>query len=209
MTSQTMNHQNAHHADDHEHDHHQETIATKYLGFWIYLMSDCVLFGTLFATYAVLMNSTAGGPGGPEIFELGFVLIETFLLLFSSFTYGVAVLAMHRGNKSQVLLWLVVTFLLGFGFVAMEVYEFSHLIHEGYGPDRSAFLSSFFTLVGTHGLHVSFGLLWMLVLIFQVARKGLTPTNQPRIMCLSLFWHFLDVIWICVFTVVYLLGVLQ
>lgn len=188
-----------------EHGHH-DAGAIKVFGFWIYLMSDCILFATLFATYAVLVNSTAGGPTGKDIFELPFVLVETFCLLFSSITYGMAILAMNKGIKSQVNAWLGLTFLFGLAFIGMELYEFHHLIAEGNGPDRSAFLSGFFTLVATHGLHVTSGLIWMAVMMVQVAKRGLTPVNQTRLMCLSLFWHFLDVIWICVFTVVYLMG---
>ncbi|AHF78013.1 Cytochrome o ubiquinol oxidase subunit III [Sodalis praecaptivus] len=190
-----------------EHGHH-DAGANKVFGFWIYLMSDCILFATLFATYAVLSNSVAGGPTGKEIFELPFVLVETFFLLFSSITYGMAILAMYRGDKSRVNVWLGLTFLFGLGFICMELYEFHHLIAEGYGPDRSAFLSGFFTLVGTHGLHVTSGLIWIVVMMVQVSRRGLTPVNQTRLQCLSLFWHFLDVVWICVFTVVYLMGAL-
>ena len=206
MSTETLsNHDNAH--DAHAHGHH-DAGATKVFGFWIYLMSDCILFATLFATYAVLVNSVAGGPSGKEIFELPFVLVETFCLLFSSITYGMAILAMHKGNQSRVIAWLGLTFLFGLGFICMELYEFHHLIGEGFGPDRSAFLSGFFTLVGTHGLHVTSGLIWILVMMVQVSRRGLTATNQTRLMCLSLFWHFLDVVWICVFTVVYLMGAL-
>lgn len=190
-----------------EHGHH-DAGANKVFGFWIYLMSDCILFATLFATYAVLSNSVAGGPTGKEIFELPFVLVETFFLLFSSITYGMAILAMYRGDKSRVNVWLGLTFLFGLGFTCMELYEFHHLIAEGYGPDRSAFLSGFFTLVGTHGLHVTSGLIWIVVMMVQVSRRGLPPVNQTRLQCLSLFWHFLDVVWICVFTVVYLMGAL-
>src|SRR5690606_12787309 len=128
----------------------------------------------------------------------------TFLLLFSSFTYGMAVLSMNANNAKAVFNWLLITFLLGAGFVGMEIYEFQHLIHEGFGPDRSAFLSAFFTLVGTHGLHVTFGLIWILVMLIQVKKTGLNDMTRPRIMCLSLFWHFLDIVWICVFSFVYL-----
>ncbi|AHF75055.1 Cytochrome O ubiquinol oxidase subunit III [Candidatus Sodalis pierantonius str. SOPE] len=190
-----------------EHGHH-DAGANKVFGFWIYLMSDCILFATLFATYAVLSNSVAGGPTGKEIFERPFVLVETLFLLFSSITYGMEILAMYRGDKSRVNVWLGLTFLFGLGFICMELYEFHHLIAEGYGPDRSAFLSGFFTLVGTHGLHVTSGLIWMVVMMVQVSRRGLTPVNQTRLQCLSLFWYFLDVVWICVFTVVYLMGAL-
>lgn len=200
MSAETL-----HHSAHAEHEHHEPHSV---FGFWIYLMTDCILFASIFATFAVLSNHYAGGPTGKDIFELDYVLIETFCLLFSSVTYGFAMLSMYKGNRSGVMLWLAITFLFGAGFIGMEINEFSHLIHEGFGPDRSAFLSSFFTLVGTHGLHVFSGLIWMVVMMIQVMQKGLTAHNQRRLMCLSLFWHFLDVVWICVFTVVYLMGVL-
>lgn len=190
------------------HEDHHDSGSTTLVGFWIYLMSDCVLFSGLFATYAVLAHQFAGGPTGRELFDLNFVLIETMLLLVSSLTYGLATLSMFKKNRAGLLFWLGVTFLLGAGFLAMEVYEFNHLIHEGAGPGRSAFLSAFFALVGTHGLHITSGLIWILVLSAQLLRDGLTEKNQTRVMCLSLFWHFLDIIWIGVFTLVYLLGVL-
>ncbi len=202
MSTETLT---THHAAHDEHAHH-DSGANKVFGFWIYLMSDCIIFATLFATYAVMANNTAGGPAGKDIFELPFVLVETALLLLSSITYGMAVIATNNGNKAAVNSWLALTFLFGLGFIGMELYEFHHLIEEGYGPQRSGFLSGFFTLVGTHGLHVASGLIWMLVLMIQIAKRGLTATNRTRIMCLSMFWHFLDVVWICVFTVVYLLG---
>ena len=202
--AQTLSKQHDAHA---EHGHH-DAGANKIFGFWIYLMSDCIIFATLFATYAVMVNNTAGGPAGKDIFELPFVLAETALLLLSSITYGMAVIGMNNGSKGAVNRWLALTFLFGLGFIAMEIYEFHHLIAEGFGPDRSGFLSGFFTLVGTHGLHVTSGLIWMLVLMFQLAKNGLTETNRTRVMCLSLFWHFPDVVWICVFTIVYLMGVM-
>ncbi|CAJ0993127.1 cytochrome o ubiquinol oxidase subunit III [Pantoea sp. Nvir] len=186
--------------------HHQDAGANKIFGFWIYLMSDCIIFATLFATYAVMVNNTAGGPAGKDIFKLPFIFIETMSLLLSSITYGMAVIAMDKENNSAVISCLILTFLLGISFIGMEIYEFHHLIAEGFGPSRSGFLSGFFTLVGTHGLHVISGLIWMAVLLFQIAIRGLTSVNCTRIMCLSLFWHFLDVVWICVFTVVYLMG---
>jgi cytochrome o ubiquinol oxidase subunit 3 len=189
------------------HEHHDDGSKTL-LGFWIYLMSDCLIFSVLFATFGVLSGNTAGGPGGKELFELPYVLGETMLLLVSSFTFGVAMLNMHAGNKSKVIGWLAITFLLGAGFIGMEVNEFAKLIHEGSGPDGSAFLSSYFTLVGTHGLHVTFGLLWIVVMMDQVRRFGLNGAVQRRLGALSLFWHFLDLVWICVFTFVYLRGVL-
>lgn len=169
-------------------------------------MSDCVLFGSLFASFAVLSGAFAGGPTGRDLFDLNFVLTETFVLLFSSITYGFAMLAAYRGQRSAVQAWLAITFVLGAVFIAMEIYEFHHLITHGNGPGRSAYLSAFFALVGTHGLHVTFGLIWMGVLIHQVGRRGLTATNVMRLSCLSLFWHFLDLVWICVFTFVYLFG---
>ena len=178
------------------------------LGFWMYLMSDCLIFAILFATYAVLGGSFAGGPGPKDLFDLPLIALNTAMLLFSSITYGFAMLAMEKNRISATQGWLFVTLLFGGAFLFIELYEFSHLIHEGAGPWRSAFLSAFFTLVGTHGLHVSAGLLWMLVLMLQVGSRGLTDTNKTRVGLLSLFWHFLDVVWICVFTVVYLMGVL-
>ncbi|CFU85254.1 cytochrome o ubiquinol oxidase subunit III [Yersinia pseudotuberculosis] len=202
MSTETLTNHNVAHA---EHGHH-DAGATKVFGFWVYLMSDCILFATLFATYAVLVNGTAGGPSGKELFDLNFVLVETFLLLFSSITYGVAMLGMSKGSVKQVNTWLGFTFLFGLGFIAMELYEFHKLIEEGYGLARSGFLSAYFALVGTHGLHVTAGLAWIIIMMIQVARRGLNSTNRTRLMCLSLFWHFLDVVWICVFTVVYLLG---
>ncbi|OVZ67494.1 cytochrome o ubiquinol oxidase subunit III [Pseudomonas aeruginosa] len=203
---------NKHLADAHEvghdHDHAHDSGGNTVFGFWLYLMTDCVLFASVFATYAVLVHHTAGGPSGKDIFELPHVLVETAILLVSSCTYGLAMLSAHKGAKGQAIAWLGVTFLLGAAFIGMEINEFHHLIAEGFGPSRSAFLSSFFTLVGMHGLHVSAGLLWMLVLMAQIWTRGLTAQNNTRMMCLSLFWHFLDIVWICVFTVVYLMGAL-
>jgi cytochrome o ubiquinol oxidase subunit 3 len=187
-------------------EHHPENGTL--LGFWLYLMSDCFVFACLFACYGVLGRNYAGGPTGAELFELPIVAVNTSLLLLSSITYGFAVLEMQRGRKTPTLAWLALTGLLGAGFVGIELSEFSHLIAEGAGPQRSAFLSSFFTLVGTHGLHVSFGIVWLVTLMVQVGRLGLTTANRRRLMCLSMFWHFLDVVWIGVFTFVYLMGVL-
>ncbi|QKH37565.1 cytochrome o ubiquinol oxidase subunit III [Achromobacter pestifer] len=188
--------------DVHE-EHHDDGSKTT-MGFWIYLMSDCLIFAVLFATFAVLGNSTAGGPSGADLFHLPFVLGETMLLLISSFTFGVAMLGMQAGRKQQVMTWLGITFLIGVGFIVMELYEFSLLLNEGAGPSTSAYLSAYFTLVGTHGLHVSFGLLWILVMMHQVHRFGLDGIVTRRLSCLSMFWHFLDLVWICVFTFVYL-----
>ncbi|MCT7654364.1 cytochrome o ubiquinol oxidase subunit III [Oceanimonas sp. NS1] len=169
-------------------------------------MTDCLLFASVFATYAVLYMNTAGGPGGRELFDLKFVAVETAVLLVSSITYGFAMLAGHNHKRGLTLLWLLVTFALGATFIGMEIYEFHHLIESGNGPSRSAFLTSFFTLVGMHGLHVTAGLVWMLVLMIELVKRGTGPRTLTRLGCLSMFWHFLDVVWICVFTVVYLMG---
>ncbi|MGS0740908.1 cytochrome o ubiquinol oxidase subunit III [Glaciimonas sp. GG7] len=187
-------------------EHHPENGTL--LGFWLYLMSDCLVFACLFATYAVIGRNYAGGPTGAEIFDLPLVAVNTGLLLLSSITYGFAMLEMQRDRQRSTLIWLAVTGLLGACFIGFELYEFVSLIHEGAGPQRSGFLTSFFALVGTHGLHVSFGIIWLVTLMFQTKRHGLTPENRRRLMCLSMFWHFLDVVWIGVFTFVYLMGVL-
>lgn len=187
-------------------DHHPQNGTL--LGFWLYLMSDLLIFAVLFAVFAVLGRNYAAGPSGADLFDLKLVAVNTALLLLSSITYGFAMIAMLRGRKSSVLGWLAVTGLLGLGFLGIEIYEFAHLIHEGATPQRSAFLSSFFTLVGTHGLHVAFGCIWLVTLMVQVSRHGLIHANKRRLVCLSMFWHFLDVVWIAVFTFVYLMGVL-
>ena len=188
------------------HDPHPENGTS--LGFWLYLMSDCLIFAALFATYGVLGRSYAAGPSGADLFDLKLVAINTAFLLLSSITFGFAMLRKQLNDVKGTLLWLAVTGLFGLCFLALELYEFYHLIHEGAGPQRSAFLSAFFTLVGTHGLHVTFGLVWLVVLMIQIGQRGLIHENQRRLMCLSMFWHFLDVVWIGVFTFVYLMGVL-
>ncbi|WP_342242769.1 cytochrome o ubiquinol oxidase subunit III [Ensifer sp. OTU672] len=187
-------------------EHHPEH--STMLGFWLYLMSDCLIFAVLFATHGVVGRNYAAGPAPADLFDLNLIAINTAMLLFSSITYGFAMLQMERNDKMETLFWLGVTGVFGAIFLALELYEFYHLIHEGAGPTRSAFLSSFFTLVGTHGLHVTFGIIWLVTLMVQVKKHGLNPENRRRLMCLSMFWHFLDVIWIGVFSFVYLLGVL-
>ena len=188
--------------------HHPEGSSTM-LGFWMYLMSDCLIFACLFATYAVLGGNYAAGPGPKDLFDLPLVALNTAMLLFSSITYGFAMLAVEKNRIGATQGWLAITGLFGLAFLGIELYEFAHLIHEGATPMRSGFLSAFFALVGTHGLHVTFGIIWLVTLMVQVAKKGLIPANQRRLMCLSMFWHFLDVIWIGVFTFVYLMGMLR
>lgn len=188
--------------------HHHEDGASTSVGFWIYLMSDCLMFAVLFACFGVLGGSFAAGPGPKDLFDLNLIALNTAFLLLSSITFGFAMLRMALADKKGTLIWLAITLAFGLAFLAVELYEFHHLIHVGAGPQRSAFLSSFFALVGTHGLHVAFGSIWLVTLMVQVSQRGLIPANRRRLMCLSMFWHFLDVIWIGVFTFVYLLGMI-
>lgn len=180
------------------------------LGFWLYLMSDCFIFISLFACYAIYAfgGHFAGGPEPAEIFELGLLAVSTGALLLSSMTYGFAMLEMSRQRKEAMLAWLAVAGGFALIFLGLEISEFTHLIAEGAGPQRSAFLSSFFTLVGTHGLHVTVGMIWLITLMTQVWKHGLTSDNSRRLTCLSLYWHFLDLVWIGIFSFVYLIGVL-
>ena len=189
---------------------HQEADVheLRALGFWLYLMTDALIFALLFATYGVMVNNTAGGPNGRALFDLDNVAIETALLLLSSITFGFASLSARAGARGAALGWLAVTFLLGAGFVFMEIREFTGLVRAGAGPQRSGFLSAFFTLVGTHGLHVTMGLIWIVILSAQVAIKGLTVAVGSRLHRLALFWHFLDIAWIGIFSVVYLPGLI-
>jgi len=189
-------------------DPHQDTFSKTVLGFWCYLMTDCLLFATLFITYAVLHNNTFGGPSSKELFDLSTAFLETMILLASSVTCGFALIAAVKGNNRNILFWLAITFLLGLSFIILEIDEFRHFVSEGHSWTTSAFLSAFFTLVGTHGLHVTFGLLWMGVMFAQVYWQGVTIDTFRRLVLFSLFWHFLDLIWIFIFTFVYLLGVI-
>jgi len=175
-------------------------------GFWVYIMTDCVLFASLFATYAVLHNNTAGGPNAKELFNMPYVLAETLILLTSSFVCGLAILAAHNQQKRQVLWLFGLTFVLGLAFLGLEIHEFRNLYMEGNSWRRSGFLSAFFTLVGTHGLHITAGLIWMAVMMIRVSKSGLKLISLRRLTMLSLFWHFLDIIWIFIFTIVFLMG---
>ena len=191
--------------DEHEHAEGGSTM----LGFWLYLMSDCLLFAILFATYGVLSTNYAAGPAPKDLFDLSTVALNTTMLLLSSIAYGFAMLSADEGKQRSTQVWLIVTALFGLAFVGIELREFAHMIHDGATPQRSAFLSSFFALVSTHGLHVSFGIIWIVTSMIQVQMHGLIPANRRRLMCLSLFWHFLDIVWIGVFTFVYLMGMLR
>lgn len=204
----TIYHKRDPNADTSVPDPHQDTYSKTTLGFWMYLMTDCLLFGTLFATYAVLRYSTFGGTTTHDIFSLPPVFLETMVLLLSSVTCGFAVLSALNDKKKAVLGWLVATFILGAIFLALELHEFHSLVEEGNSWTKSAFLSSFFTLVGTHGLHISVGLLWIAVMLFQVSRAGINIDTFRRLVVFSMFWHFLDLVWIFIFTFVYLMGVL-
>lgn len=187
--------------------HERATLDRVKLGFWIYLMTDLMLFAALFATYIVLRPGIADGPRPADIFEMPYVLVETLLLLTSSFTSGLAILALRAGNKYGTICLLLITALLGAGFLGMELHEFAKLAGEGYDWTRSAFLSSFFTLVGTHGAHITVGLIWVTTLMVRLARRGITSQLTRQGELFSLFWHFLDIVWIFVFTIVYLMGV--
>ena len=177
-------------------------------GFWIFLLSDIVMFSTLFAAYAVLVHATAGGPSGAGLFNQVNVAIETGCLLASSYTCGLMSLSVNTRRRPAIYFFAVVTFVLGAAFLALEIREFADMIARGAAPQRSAFLSAFFTLVGCHGLHVAAGLVWLAVMMAQVAVKGVRPTVERRLLCFALFWHALDIIWVALFTVVYLMGVL-
>jgi cytochrome o ubiquinol oxidase subunit 3 len=180
----------------------------KAFGFWLYLMTDAIIFALLFATYVVMLNGTAGGPTGRDLFDLQRAFGETMLLLFSSATFGFATLSARAGRRATAIVWLGATFILGAAFVAMEAMEFRGMIAIGAGPDRSGFLSAFFTLVGTHGLHVVIGLIGILVMVGQILFKGLTGPVFSRLFRLGLFWHFLDIVWVGIFSIVYLPGVM-
>lgn len=188
-----------------EETRHEEAAKDRVMfGFWVYLMTDLLMFAVLFAVYAVLNGNTLGGPSGRELFSLPLALAETLILLSSSFTCGIAMIAAREGNRNQVLTWFGLTFTLGITFLGLELKEFANLIHEGHTISSNAFFSSFFTLVGTHGLHIISGLLWMTITLIYVLKRGLNPHMVRKLTLLSLFWHFLDIVWIFIFTIVYL-----
>lgn len=203
-------HGNGHDVHDAHHHHEQQQAEWDLFGFWLYILSDCMIFATLFLIFGVMSGNYAQQIQPHQVFELPLVLAETLLLLVSSFTFGLIMLAMHKGNTAAMKLWMIVTFILGAGFICIELYEFHHLATvENVTPQLSGYWSIFFSLVGTHGLHVSAGLIWMIIMFIVLGKNGLTQANKNRMGMLSLFWHFLDIIWICVFSFVYLLGSLS
>lgn len=182
--------------------HNDKTI----LGFWIYLMTDLLLFATLFATFIVLRDNTAGGPAGSELFSLPFVFMETLILLTSSYTAGLAILNSRTKQLRKVIPWLGITFILGSIFITMELTEFALLAQEGSSWASSGFTSAYFTLVGTHGIHILIGLIWLAVMVYSLYKRGFSKANQRKLFMWSMFWHFLDIVWIFIFTIVYLMG---
>jgi cytochrome o ubiquinol oxidase subunit 3 len=187
----------------------ERCFAERALGFWMYLMSDAIIFGLLFATYAVMLDGTAAGPRGHDLFDAKNTLVESMLLLVSSATFGFASLCLKLRRQRATLLWLAITFVLGAAFLIMEMVEFHRMLAQGAGPQRSGYLSAFFTLVGTHGLHVGLGLIWIGILSMQLILRGITPAGAARLARLALFWHFLDLIWVGIFSIVYLPGIYQ
>lgn len=190
------------------HNAHHEAEANDRVmfGFWVYLMTDLLMFAVLFAVYAVLHGANINSPAGSELFKPSLALAETLILLTSSFTCGIGMIAARRGNKRQVMTWFGITFLLGLAFLSIELYEFAEFIHEGHTWRTNAFLSSFFALVGTHGLHITSGLLWLGTVLVYVWKRGLNSHMVRKLALLSLFWHFLDIVWIFIFTIVYLMA---
>lgn len=206
MTDLTIRHTADPNADISTPDPHQDHFHKTVIGFWVYLMTDCIIFATLFVTYAVLSHNTYGGPTSHDIFHVFTAFTETIILLVSSVTGGFIVLAATKNKVNMVYLWMALTLILGVSFLYIEISEFVKLVDEGASWRESAFLSSFFTLVGTHGIHITIGCLWLIVMFFQVLFQGITMDTFRRLVIFSLFWHFLDLIWIFVFTFVYLMG---
>lgn len=189
------------------HESHEEAANDRVMfGFWVYLMTDLLMFAILFAVYAVMRGSNVGSPPASELFSPQIGLINTFILLTSSFTCGLGMIAARKYQLKQVYLWFIVTFLLGLAFLSIELYEFAELMHEGFTLQTNGFLSAFFVLVGTHGLHITSGLLWLGVILFFISKRGLNSNMIRKLGLLSLFWHFLDIVWIFIFTVVYLMA---
>lgn len=178
----------------------------KILGFWLFLGGETVLFGTLFGVFLALRNQVMSGPAAEELFDLKIVAIATFILLTSSLFSVMAIQAMHRHDVKAMQFWLAITVIFGLGFLGLEIYEFWHYVHEGHGFTTSAFSSSFYALVGFHGAHVALGVSWIMILMVQVAKKGLTVVTAPKVYVASLYWHFIDVVWVFIFSVVYLMG---
>lgn len=207
MNSLVIHHKREPHPDTSLPDSHQDLFSMTTLGFWCYLMTDCLVFGSLFATYAVLHNSTFGGPTSRDLFSLPYAFLETMVLLLSSVTCGFGILSAIKNKKMWAIGWLSLAFIFGASFIALELHEFIRLVEEGHSWKRSAFLSSFFALVGTHGLHVSIGLFWMTIVMAQIYTFGIKVFTFRRLIVFSLFWHFLDLVWIFIFTFVYLMGV--
>lgn len=187
----------------------RHSVSNSELGLWVYLMTDCLLFASLFATFAVLRNNTFGGLSGGELFNMPYILVETLILLTSSFTIGLAVIASYKRQSNPIYIWTVITLLLGITFFSMELYEFRELVANGNGWSTNAFLSSYFTLLATHGIHILIGIVWIVFLIIQRIRRGLSSSFARRLAMLGMFWHFLDIIWIFIFTFVYLLGAIK
>ncbi|MFW0079388.1 MAG: cytochrome o ubiquinol oxidase subunit III [Coxiella endosymbiont of Haemaphysalis qinghaiensis] len=194
------------HALTTNHDHHHNSDATDIFGFWLYIMTDCILFASLFATFLVLHHPGAVGPPLKPLIDLPYVLLETLFLLASNFTYCLAIFGINNNKLSAVIFWLILTFMLGSGFVIMEAKEFIHLSVAGYAWNLSGAASTFFTLVGTHGFHVTIGLLWILIMIIQLPIFKIDRDVVRRMVYLGLFWNFLDIVWIFLFTIVYLMG---
>lgn len=193
-------------AVSHDHDSHNEPNDKVIYGFWVYIMTDCILFAAMFATYAVLHDNTYGSIAIHDVARLPYILIQTLCLLTSGFTYSLCLLGLHKGNLKQMYAWFCVTFLLGLAFLGLEFHEFAHLVQQGYTWQTSAFLSSFFSLVGIHGIHVTVALLWLVILMVQLKMQGINGMMKTRFACLGLFWDFLNIMWILVFTIVYLMG---
>lgn len=189
-------------------DAHQDMFVRNFLGFWMYLMTDCLLFASLFVTYAVLHKETFGGPTSKEIFSLPLAFAETIMLLCSSVTCGFGILESVKNHKERVIIWLMAALFFALCFLIMEIKEFTHLVHLGHDWKKSAFLSAFFTLVGTHGLHVTIGSIWLIVVALQIGFRGITSFTFRRLVIFGMFWHFLDLVWIFIFTYVYLMGVI-